>query len=543
MNVNWLKYRKNLRGRDPLGVQAINIHLYSVLVPGITNVTDRLRYYSFFPWVLKLYHDENIKLDFVPFLRMAEFLFCVITNFHHRNQANWSGHMVGTMVMGQVLDDLNETKRISLSKYSGLDENDHRYFKNKLGGFGQYYLGVLVGLQILKRKGKFEFDLYRRGIELANVFSAGNSKDQFISCILHDRVTMRELELLQEDLCACNLKRNSSEYRLLAEYLKEPDDPSVREATYRRRDTLALMFLLLEQIGKTADYWELLNFLFYGVSENNKKAKVPPALVETASLWKYYVQHEFFSMALLAIFVSVQHLLDDKGLVDFEIGTNLWKQYLLNCDSGNLPGSLKKCLGRLKQNPNLADFLVYLDSSYVSDKVWDNNSLSEVSISNFLSGRRYPPDALFVGGVVLLSLVLRIIKDGQGEIQNLNIRRLYNQYPVNLVRLKKDYSERWQKMQIGEVINELITEYILKRHMEVAIRKLYTEGLATFRFLREDNIYRHSEIELDYVGRTSPRLTESLQMMSDLKIVDETKEGFAISSPHIGIKYFGDLIG
>jgi len=86
------------------------------------------------------------------------------------------------------------------------------------------------------------------------------------------------------------------------------------------------------------------------------------------------------------------------------------------------------------------------------------------------------------------------------------------------------------------VVNELVKEYILDRHIEVAIRKLYTEGLATFRFLREDNMYRHSEIEYDYVGNTSPRLKESLQMMTDLKIVNETKEGFRITDEEVGFK-------
>jgi len=280
MNVSWLKYRKNLRGRDPLGVQAINIHLYSVLIPGITNVTDRLRYYSFFPWVLKTYKNENIKLDFVPFLRRAEFLFSIITNYHHRDQVGWSGHMVGTMVMGQAFSELSENKKITLSKYTGLEEGGQRYFKNRLGGFGQYYLGVLVAMAILKRKEELEFSLYPRGSDLATAFQVGGSKDQFLSCILNDKVTTKDLEILQNDFCACNLKRNSAEYKLLADYLKGQDDPYVQEqqSTFRRRDSLALMFTLLKQIDTAASYWDLLNFLFYGVSKTNKKMKIPKNL-------------------------------------------------------------------------------------------------------------------------------------------------------------------------------------------------------------------------------------------------------------------------
>jgi len=542
MSINWLKYRKNLRGRDPLGVQAINIHLYSVLIPGITNVTDRLRYYSFFPWILKLYKDENIKLDFVPFLRRAEFLFSVITNYHHISEPSWSGHMVGTMVIGQVISELNENKKITLSKYTGLDEGPHRYFKNRLGGFGQYYLGVLVAMQILSRKESLEFVLYPRGLELANAFNAGNSKDQFISCILNDKVTTKELDAIKDDLCACNLKRNSVEYKLLADYLRAGDDPYVQEPTFMRRSSLALMFMMLKQIQKTTDYWELLNFLYYGMSENKKKFKVPDNLSDTANLWKYYVQHEFFSMALLSIFIGAQHLLDERQLGRFDIRANAWKKLVLGCDNNNLQESLKPCLAKLKKDPTLKEFLDYLDSSYKLEKVWESNALSEISISSFLSGKQYPADALFVGGLVLMCLVLRAVKDLEKEPAGANFHGLFNQYPINLKKLREDYKNKWNSAKVSEVAGELIVDYVLNQHIEVAIRKLYTEGLATFRFLREDELYRHSEIEFDYVGKTSPRLRESLQMMADLRIVDESKNGFSITDESIGTKYFEGVV-
>lgn len=542
MNINWLKYRKNLRGRDPLGVQALNIHLYSNLVPGITNVTDRLRYYSFFPWILKLYKDENIKLDFVPFLRRAEFLFSVITTYHHKDESSWSGHMVGTMVIGQVMSELNENKRIALSKYTSLEEGPHRYFKNRLGGFGQYYLGVLVAMQILSRKENLEFVLYPRGLELANAFNAGNSKDQFIPCIINDKVTVKDLEIMQEDLCACNLKRNTAEYKLLADYLKEGDDPYVQESTFMRRNSLALIFMLLRQIQKPEGYWNLLNFLYYGVSDNKKKFNIPDKLVETANLWKNYVQHEFFSMALLSIFISMQHLLDEKQQGSLNISKNAWEKLVLQCNTEGLQESLKPCLNKLKKNPPLGEFLEYLDSLYDIKKIWDRNALSEISISNFLVGKQYPADALFIGGLVLMCLVLRAVKNMEKDPAGVNFHGLFNQYPINLRKLKDDHKHRWQNVKVLDVAADIILNYVLNQHIEVAIRKLYTEGLATFRFLREDNLYRHSEIEFDYVGRTSPRLREGLQMMSDLKIINETKDGFIITDESIGAKYFGELV-
>ncbi len=48
----WVKPFHAIGGRDHLGVGAPSEHLYAQLLPGITNVTDRARYYSFYPWMV-----------------------------------------------------------------------------------------------------------------------------------------------------------------------------------------------------------------------------------------------------------------------------------------------------------------------------------------------------------------------------------------------------------------------------------------------------------------------------------------------------------
>lgn len=45
----WTEYRKK-SGLDPLGMQNSSINLYQRLLPGISNVTLRIRYYGFYSW-------------------------------------------------------------------------------------------------------------------------------------------------------------------------------------------------------------------------------------------------------------------------------------------------------------------------------------------------------------------------------------------------------------------------------------------------------------------------------------------------------------
>ena len=51
--------RIDKRGLDPLGMQNAGVALYQALVPGISNVTLRIRYYGFYCWVSDAYAREK----------------------------------------------------------------------------------------------------------------------------------------------------------------------------------------------------------------------------------------------------------------------------------------------------------------------------------------------------------------------------------------------------------------------------------------------------------------------------------------------------
>ena len=53
----WTEYRKK-NGLDPLGMQNTSVGLYQKLLPGISNVTLRIRYYGFYAWLSSIYADR-----------------------------------------------------------------------------------------------------------------------------------------------------------------------------------------------------------------------------------------------------------------------------------------------------------------------------------------------------------------------------------------------------------------------------------------------------------------------------------------------------
>ena len=78
--TGWVLPPNPIGGLDHLGVQAHCTALYAQLLPGITNVTDRARYYSFHPWVLRQFeqrYSDHSPGAFNRVLRRAECLFAL----------------------------------------------------------------------------------------------------------------------------------------------------------------------------------------------------------------------------------------------------------------------------------------------------------------------------------------------------------------------------------------------------------------------------------------------------------------------------------
>lgn len=152
----WVKPPLQIGGLDHLAVQAPCINIYSRLIPGITNVTDRARYYSFYPWLIWAFDQAGIRdfdEEFIELFRRADCLFTLIAERHAVVQGDdYERHaaaMVGSNTFAELARSLDASSTVRLSDYSHRETAKQCYFKNKLGGLGQYYIGVLRELNML----------------------------------------------------------------------------------------------------------------------------------------------------------------------------------------------------------------------------------------------------------------------------------------------------------------------------------------------------------------------------------------------------------
>ena len=75
-NVFWASNEGFKGGRDPLGIQNSSIATYGILLPGLTNLTRHIRYYSLYCWLLSEYDEleknGNTSVHQYNFIRRAE---------------------------------------------------------------------------------------------------------------------------------------------------------------------------------------------------------------------------------------------------------------------------------------------------------------------------------------------------------------------------------------------------------------------------------------------------------------------------------------
>ncbi|MBK9069390.1 MAG: hypothetical protein IPL79_00040 [Myxococcales bacterium] len=314
--TGWVLPPKPIGGLDHLGVQAPCTALYAELLPGITNVTDRARYYAFHPWLIwqfdRRYPEQRQSRDaFARVIRRAECMFVLIAIRHSRGSEDQDPErhdagLVGRQELQKVQGDV-----VDLDDFAGF-EAPRRYFKNRLGGLGQYYFGPLRDLRILDATGKGRISVpgydQERGVDLATAFDEGVDADRFFAVLEAPTVSTADLDALAS-VCPCHLATNAKEREALRNIFLARS-PSFRlRGGERRRSSLGLTLeLIAHDVARhpTLDFEEAFRVACYtGTLPTGTGWSPPKPLVAAMRGWGTYHRNELFSVALQGLFAAV----------------------------------------------------------------------------------------------------------------------------------------------------------------------------------------------------------------------------------------------
>ncbi|NWD79927.1 hypothetical protein HX891_06040 [Pseudomonas reactans] len=520
LTTSWLKPPNASGGIDHLGTQAPCVMIYGQLLPGITNVTDRARYYSFYPWLVWSYDQRYAKNDynhFVERFRRADCLFTLIAEQHaqvtdHNNERHGVA-MVGRTKLVPSLASLKAGEPLRLSLYATTEETPQRYFMNRLGGLSQYYAGTLADLQLMESSGRsWSFYSSQYGAPLAQSVDASVPGERFWQVVENDLVTLEELDELSA-FCACNVAGSLCEHQQLTDIFFDTGNRYSEEGTQRRR-SLGLIQQLAESLPNG---WDLTEDVFRGcvysaTLPNGAPWEIPDALQSTQAHWAVYVRNDVMSVAFQTILAICLQELQPQSAAQRRVFHSVEMFADWFAGSATVAGVLSN-LGA----GSFGDLVASSRANAPALTDWTNDA-HEIQLGwQLIVGWQPGVDIVPLLSHSLSLLAMLVARDdpGQQPYSGLAITfEALRDYPINLISFRNRGAD-WQTMSLEHVIADLVV-WCLDTHLRVALRKLRQSNRSTFHL-------RPSERGLEVVGDqipppspTTPRFRQAVQILRDL---------------------------
>lgn len=471
-------------GLNQLGMRNQAEVLFTSLLPGLNNVSNRVRYYSFYCWLIREFYKDKeqvLESEFNQFIRKAEYLLALV----HTKGEGVQG-IPGITYALNKRHNSSEPYLLEEGIYNSTGKTDGTYWKNTGGVLRQYYSSSLKDISILgennsnasilniSKEGDFIF-----GERLATVFqnSVSSNGHKFISLIKKGSVLSEELDQLYN---AFNMRHFDSEEEkaLIVDMLLQKDYPNreYRPESYRR---------------STIKYY--LQYLKTHTSDK----------VSDIDFAKY----------------MYNRFLRDKSSDACILG---WYRYFLN-EEWQYNSSELFCLLLYTLSKDANWYEVKQASELVSNKILESLCISPErtvkEVCTKLNDIVIPdsPKTIALAAKGFIGLLNRYV-------ENCNIRERSADFSVLFPRSEPedfftlmDNIDASINMPIGEWLEKFIVKEIIHRHHEVSQRKYLQTGVASQKFIYE---YGHIRfLKETETTHTAPRISTLNDFLFDLGII------------------------
>lgn len=498
----WGATKTYITGQDMLGMQTTSIATYATLLPGLTNLTRRIRYYGFYMWLLEQYAKTNGKVsvsEFQRFMRRGELLFAFVMMFNHTEELGVVGSLYARNRLHKGIDPIDIA--------AGADrENIDIYWQYSSGAFGQYYKGALSALGLIapsKSETRILVCTPDFGRKLAGLFEntiEETIRKRYLSAIANGIVSRDELSAFGKEFSLTEIQPHSAEWEFFIEMLFGKDYPTIDVPTGHSTFRLETILLYLEYLDNRNKFKNADSFpRSFHYRLWNKK---PFVNYISCTGWHYYALNEFAHYALETLLWAFLVDLNNQGSIP-------------------LPNMVKSFSDHIYTT---------LMVNHKTDKSLNDFCFQKFSIDLYQQGfvpalltneiEQTDKDTPFEGAAHALKVLALIYQHDKHQTSELNAyARRHGMFRNGDVTEFLSWIKKNEQLSLPIFIQKLLLQHILNRHIEVAMRKLRNRNENTLKFILEDNIVK--PVAIAKPVWTSPRIDSLHQFLVDLKLVEE----------------------
>jgi hypothetical protein len=506
----WAKSGNFVRGRDPLGVQNSSISVYASLLPGLTNLTLRLRYYGMYLWLLdqydKLPETNAFKKDQqgqYTFIRRAELILAFVMINKYPNEQS----VIGSQYVSENLNEIKEKGFYNIAL--GADKHKETpkgsvYWDYTSGALGQYYAGSLIALNLIQITSGYFHRTENDGKALAEAYNksiAMNTAQLFLQRIKEGKLYQVDIDLLDE--IALNKEyKNTPEGDFYMNMLLSNDGPKSKKADQhlpsQRKESLKLFLSLLHETDDTKS-WLTLPQTSYQTCLTKTKDEVQEATFG----WYYYYLNELAHHSLEAIFWGF--------LVEMDKGSYSLQKFIKHITSSVIKVASNNIAG-IEKMP-LKDVLKELDLE--TNKTLDFIDKIDASVKSNESTRG------ITEGIFAFLCLYRDNQHKLHEARAYAMNHFLHKKRGNALEVFQTYIESCKPVTFKIFVQKLV-QTLLNEHIAIAYNKMGNGTKNLLKFIIEDNYLVH--IETMKPNFTNPRLKTLHNFTQDLSLINDKDE-------------------
>jgi hypothetical protein len=291
----WAKESSQSSGRDPLAIQNSSVVIYTRMMTGITNVTNRLRYIGFFCWCFDKYLKVNSgKYSFSDqfrHMRRAELLMAYLMVELFPDELGVSGTNLARNSFGDLVD-------LSIGADIDRKSNSNKmYWQYPQGIFGQYFSGVMREFGLIRHPdvGVNLYSLTDKGGELASLFEfaiGSEASQKFWYAVEQGNIPRENLANLIP-FSLSHIKPGSAE-NIFYENMLMDQDSVIGDKSYHRRETILLILKFVEHREESIRQLPLrflANNCYSALEQQGQNS-------DARSFWALYELTEIFHLSL-----------------------------------------------------------------------------------------------------------------------------------------------------------------------------------------------------------------------------------------------------